>query len=344
MTVTPAGHPARIGAFAMKKALPILAALLLSWSAGAADAALLALAPAASETVIAIDAKGLLENPELNKLAAKPEAIKLLAEVERSGMRCTDVREIAVFNWDDCWYGLFRLNDANAFRRALEEHRKSGKTPLIVPETAGGRQTFRLRDPKRQSPKHIRKEMCLTFLDDGTVVLAKAKELPKFLTAKRMDPAAAAKLAARHAEVWLEYRQQPGGGDRKKGGGEVFDVRLKQASLELKFAGDAKKDLDLRGTAEFVDAEGAKSMSMTLPGIVSFFAGLIFSEDPEGGDMLVRALRTEVRGNTLHLSLHAGEELCSRFIRALDNFCSEKDDDDDDRPAARSPLPGGRRL
>lgn len=309
----------------MRTALAMLAAFL-ALTAGAADAALLAYAPAGSSAVISIDVRGLLENPELRKLAAKPGAIKLLAEAEQTGMRFSDVRKIAVFNRDDCWYGLFRLENVGTFRNALDEHRKTGKPPLIVPETAGGLRIFRLRNPKKQSPKHLKKEMCIAFLDDGTVVLAKAVELTKFLTAKRMDQAAVEKLSARRAEVWLEYRQQPGDGKRS-GGGEVFDTRLKQGSLELKFAGADKNELDLVGTAEFVDPESAKSMSMTLPGILSFFAGLIFSEDPDGGDMLVRALRSEVRGSTLHLSLHATEELCTRFLRALDNFCSEQDDD-----------------
>ncbi len=326
----------RIGASAIGRALSLLAALF-ALTAGGADAALMASAPAGSSAVISIDVRGLLENPDVRKLAEKPGVVKLLSELENSGMRCTDVREIAVFNWDDCWFGLFRLNDADAFRRALEEHRKTGKAPLIVPETIGGRRIFRMRDPKRQSPKHIKKEMCVMFLDDGTVVLAKAVELDKFLKARRIDRTTVEKLAAKHSVVWLEYRQQPGKGNEQRGD-EVFDVRLKQGSLELKFDGAAKRDIDLSGTAEFVDPESAKSMSMTLPGIVSFFAGLIFSEDPEGGDMLVRALRSEVRGSTLHLSLHAGEELFLRFLRALENFCS---DDDETEVVGKLPIRGG---
>ena len=65
-------------------------------------------------------------------------------------------------------------------------------------------------------------------------------------------------------------------------------------------------------------------MSMTLPGVLAFFAGLIFAEDPEGGDMVVRALRSEVNGRTMRISLDMSEELFRRFLKGLESFEGRK--------------------
>ena len=321
----------------MKKALSILAAFLAS-AAFAADAALLKLTPREYTAVISADVRGLLKNPEFGKIAAKPAAVGFLADAEKFGVRLDSIHEAAVFNWDDCWYGLFRIADADALRRKLEEHRNSGKTPNIVTETAAGRKVYRFRDPKRLDARHRKKELCTTFLDDGTVVVAKAVELEKFLKARRADAAETERLAGNRAEVWAEYRRRPG--KTSDDDDETFDARLKSARAEIMLAGDAKKAVEIRGAADLVDHESAESMSMTLPGLLSFFAGLVFSDDPEGGDMFVKALRSEARGNTLHFSLHASEELFARLLRALENFLG--DGKNRGGANAKKLLPGGR--
>lgn len=320
----------------MKKALSTLAALL-ALAAGAADAALLKLTPKECSAVISADVRGLLKNPEFKRIAAKPGAVKFLSDAEKFGVRLADIGELAVFNWDDCWYGVFRVENTDGLRRALAAPRK---TPKIVTETVAGHRVYRFRDPTRQDAKHLKKELCLTFTEGGTVVVAKAVELEKFLKTPKADATEIKRLAGNRAEAWAEYRRRSGGtpGD----GGETFDARLKQGKVEIQLAGDAGGDIDIRGTAEFVDHESAESMSMTLPGLLAFFAGLVFSEDPDGGDMFVKALRSEARGNTLHFSLHASEELFGRLLRALRSFFGDRKHDAGGQiPGV--PIPGGRK-
>ena len=175
--------------------------------------------------------------------------------------------------------------------------------------------------------------------DDGTVVLAKTAELEKFLKTRRADAAEINRLAGNRAEAWAEYRRRAG---KKAGGDETFDARLERGKVEITLADGDKDGIDIRGTADFVDHESAESMSMTLPGILSFFAGLVFSEDPEGGDMFVKALHSEARGNTLHFSLHAPEELFGRLLRALENFFGANENGSG-RQAPAIRLPGGRK-
>lgn len=319
----------------MKKAFSILAAFLAS-AAVAADAALLKLTPKEYTAVISVDVRGLLKNPEFKKIAAKPGAVRSLSDAEKFGLRLDRVREMTVFNWDDCWYGVFRVEDADGLRKTLEAHRSSGTAPNVVTETVAGRQVYRFTDPKRQDARHRKKELCAAFPDDGTVVVAKAVELEKFLKAHRADAAETKRLAEKRAEVWVEYRRRSGKASDDDG---TFDARLKSVKAEIRLAGDAGRAVDIRGTAELVDRESAESMSMTLPGILSFFAGLVFSEDPDGGDMFVKALRSEARGNTLHFSLHVSEELSERLLRALENFFGGGKS----RGGANAPkrLPGG---
>lgn len=323
----------------MKKALFTLAALL-ALAAGAADAALLKLTPKEYSAVISTDVRGLLKNPEFKQIAAKPGAVKFLSDAEKFGVRLADIGELAVFNWNDCWYGVFRVENADGLRRALAAPRNPGKTPQIVTETLAGHRVYRFRNPKRQDARHLKKELCLTFTDGGTVVVAKAVELEKFLKAPRADATEIKRLAGNRAEAWAEYRRRSG--KTPDGGGETFDARLKQGKAEIQLAGDAGGDIDIRGTAEFVDHESAESMSMTLPGLLAFFAGLVFSEDPDGGDMFVKALRSEARGNTLHFSIHASEELFGRLLRALRSFFGDRKHDAGGQiPGV--PIPGGRK-
>jgi len=318
----------------MKKLFSILAALL-ALAAEAADAALLKLAPKECSTVISADIRGLLQHPEFKKIAAKPGTIPFLAYAEKFGVRLDGIRELAVFNWDDCWYGVFRVADPDGVRKLLAAHQSTGKAPLILTETTAGRQIYRFRDPKRQDAKHRKREVCAVFLDDGVILVAKVIELEKFLKVPKADAAETARLAGNRAEAWAEYRRRTG----KSSGddGETFDARLKSGKAEIKLAGGAKGDIDILGTAEFVDHEAAESMSMTLPGMLAFFAGMVFSEDPEGGDMFVKALRSKAEGNTLHFSLHTPEPLFGRLLRALENFFGDKERDG----GAAVPAPAG---
>ena len=280
----------------MKKALSTLAAIL-ALAAGAADAALLKLTPENCTAVISVDIRGLLENPEFKKIAAKPGTVQILSEAERLGVRLADIGELAVFNWDDNWYGVFRVENGVRLREELER-RCAEQTPTVGRATVAGRPVYTLKQ-KTKGKNHRRrnKEICLLFVDDGAVLIAKTAELEKFLKTRRADATEIKRLAGNRAEAWAEYRRNSG----NTSDGETFDARLKRGKVEIKLAGGNQGDIDICGTADFVDHESAESMGMTLPGVLAFFMGLVLADDPETADKIVRALRTEVDGGILHL-------------------------------------------
>ena len=306
----------------MKQALSALAALLV-FAAAAADVALTGLAPADFSVAILVDVRRMLGNREIQRTVASRGVAGTFAEMERAGVRVARIRELAVFFWDNHWYGAMRVEDAAAIRRDLER-KCADPASNIVAETVAGNRVYRLKRPAKKDGRQAKKELCLFFPGDGTVVLAKAVEVEKFLTCPRLSPKAAAQLADTDAEVWCEYR---GGAaaktpDEERDSG--FDLKLTRGFLEIRLAGINRRQVEVTGVGEFSDPADAKSMGKTLPGILAFFAGLIFAEDPEGGDELVRALRSEVDGGELLLSLKASEELFLRFLRAQETFFGGK--------------------
>jgi hypothetical protein len=66
-------------------------------------------------------------------------------------------------------------------------------------------------------------------------------------------------------------------------------------------------------------------MSTMLPGIMAILTGYVLADDPETADKIVRALRAEVNGNELRLSLNVPREVLRRFLKSLESlFGSEK--------------------
>ena len=299
------------------KLVPTALAALCALTAAAGDAALLALTPAGYDTVIAADVPKLMGNRDVRALFDSPGMKKSFSELERAGVRVADLRALAVFSWDDCWYAAMRL-DAAKLRKFLEL-RCADPAANISAETVGNRRVYRLKRPVRPDGRHRKKELCLTVLDGDTALFAKFIELEKFLAAPRIGAPELSRLAAMDADLWIFCRKPD---DPKKKSDSVFDVT--EGSLELRLAGVESTALGIAGTGTFSDPEKARSMSMTLPGILAFFAGLIFAEDPGGGDMVVRALRSEVNGRTMRISLDMSEELFRRFLKGLESFEGRK--------------------
>ena len=304
----------------MKKLFSALAAALTLAAAGA-DAALTALAPADYAAVFSIGVRRLLAHRDLQRTAAKPGIAKFFDETERAGMRLARIRELAVFYWGDHWYGAMRVDGAALLRKELELRSAVGD-PVVAAAELGGRKIYRLKRPEKENPRHRNKELCLVFWDADVVVLAKTAELEEFLECARVDRTEAERLAANDAEVWCFYRRRS---DAKLDGDAagVIDVNLKQGFLELRFAGESRRDVGIAGWADLGDRKTAESMGMTLPGVLAFFMGLVLADDPETADKIVRALRTEVDGGILHLSMHVPEELLQRFLKALETFCDD---------------------
>ena len=315
MTVAPQGsrhHLRRSGMDALKTAFCALAALV-ALAAGAADAALLKLTPAKYTAVISLDLRRAAENRALRELLEAPES-STTPVLGETGVRLADIRELAVFNWDDHWYGAFILNSPGRFREDLERRCADGKREVVKANVAG-RQVYALK--KKNSGKNHRrrnKELCILFVDDDTVVIAKTAELAKFLAARREDAAERKRLADHPAAAWCVYR---GENEVQK---NASGRDLKKLVLDLTLTGKDHGGLELAGTAELSDPESARSMAMTLPAMTAVTAGLIFSEDPEGGDLVVKALHCEAKGNSILISMKADESLFRRFLAALRSF------------------------
>ena len=321
MTTTPQGMAQRSrirGLNALKKVFCTLSVLSV-FATEAADAALLELTPADYSAVFSLDLRRAAENPVLRDILATPDAGGIPVG-EDTGLRLSDLSGIAVFNWDDCWYGAFRLNSAARLRGELERRCADG-SGKVVRSTVAGRQVYRFVDPKKRDRRSVRKELCLVFSGNDVAIFAKAVELENFLKARRADAKTLDRLGANGAEAWGEYLQRDGA---ESDIGKLFDSRLKRIVLDLKLAGGDKSAVELSGRADFTDAESARSMSMTIPGIAAFLTGLSLADDPESGDMIVKALRCEVRGSSVLISLHADRELFGRFIRGLKSFFSDE--------------------
>ena len=301
----------------MRKALVALAAAF-ALTVGAADAALLALAPAEYTAVISLDLRRLLGNRDFRKWSESPAVAESLSELARAGMRISGIRALAIFYWDDNWYGVLKPDPALRLREALER-RCADPSSKITAETLAGRRVYLLRRPPTRGNRHKKKELCFTFFGDDTAVVAKFVELEKFLRVRRLDPAEVARLAARDADAWFVCRTHEGPGARRKNG-ELGAFGIKHGALELRLTGGEATAVALSGVLGFSKSSKAREMSMTLPAILAFFTGLVFAEDPEGGEQFVRALRSEVRGKTLRLSLDVSEDLFRRFLRGLESL------------------------
>lgn len=321
------------------KRLPVVLAALLAFAAEAVDVGLTRLAPADYSAVILIDIRRMLGNRDVQRVMASRGAATRFSEVESVGLRIARIRELAVFLWDSHWYGVMRFEGAAELERELARRSADGKSKIAA-EVVAGTRIYRLKRPPKPDGRHKTKELCLVFPGGETVVLAKAAEVANFLTCRRLDPAAAAQLADTDAEMWCEYRGKPAEKKPDEELDNVFDMRLKKGVLAIRLTGADRRRVDITGVGEFSDPAAARSMGTTLPGILAFLTGIVFAEDPEGGDELVRALRSEVKGGELLLSLSASEEMFRRFLRAEEAFLSEKKHG---RGGARSPRRNNRK-
>ena len=302
----------------MKKVLFALAALL-TLAAGGADAALTAWAPADHSLALLVDVRRLMGSRDVRRTVASPGVAEQFAEVERVGLRIALIRELAVFQWDDHWYGVMLVEDAEALRKSLEQ-KSSDPAAKVAAERVAGATVYRLKRPPRKDGRHKRKELCLIFPGGDVVVLAKRVEVEAFLKCPKLDHEAAAKLADTDAEVWGEYHDRDNAKRSGRDDDDGPDVRLKHGSLMVRLTGAGRDNIEAVAVGVYHDPAGARSMSTALPGIMAFFTGLVFAEDPEGGDELVRALNTEVSGDRLMLSIKATPELVRRFLRAQESF------------------------
>lgn len=305
----------------MKKLFSALAAVL-TLAAGAADAALTALAPADYKLALSVDVRRMLGNRDVQQTIAKPDLAKLFAEAERAGLRIARIRELTVFFWDNHWYGAMRMDDAGRLREILEKE-SAGKNAKIAAEDIDGKRVYRLKRPEEKRPRRRNKELCLVFWDADIVLIAKTAELRPFLSCPRLAPAEAARLADTDAEAWFSYRNR-GAAKPKDDSAGLVGMDLKNGDLELRLAGPSRRDVEIVGSADFGDPVTAKSMSMTLPGIMAFFLGLVLNDDPQTADRIVRALRTEVDGGGLLLKLEAPDEVVQRFLASLESFLGGK--------------------
>lgn len=301
----------------MKRVLAALAAML-TLAAGGADAKLTAWAPTDYSRVLLIDVRRILGNRDIQRTVASPGVAERFAEVERVGLRLAGIRELAVYQWDDHWYGVMIAENAAELQKSLELKSADPKAKIAA-ENVAGTTVYRLMRPPKKGDKHKKKELCLFFPGGDVVVLAKRVEVEAFLKCRKLDAAAAEKLADTDAEVWCEYCDRD---NAKRDGGDDDgpDVRMKHGTLMMRLAGTGRRDLEAVGVGEYHDPAGAVSMSTALPGIMAFFTGLMFADDPEGGDALVRALETEVAGDRLMLSMKVPEKLFRRLLRAVESF------------------------
>lgn len=304
----------------MRKTLSVLAAACSAFVLAAEEAPLLSYAPREYSAVISVDLRRLRENPEIGKRFSAPGAVKLLAELERSGLDVGAVPALAVFYWSERWFCVMRVGDVARLCGELDRH-CSGADPDATPLRVGKLRAYRINHRKKpgQSERKRGKELCVVIPGGGVVVVAKLAEVKDFLATPKLGDAYRREFGDRDAALWCEYRRRDAfAGESDESG--VVDMRLRQGSLTLAFFGADKRDVEINGVARFSDADSARSIGMTLPGVLAFFVGLVCSDDPGAGDAIVRALRCRTEGSTAYLSLRLPDGLFRRFAAGLDGL------------------------
>ena len=298
--------------FAMKKLLfALLAAGMCALNA--ADSDLLKFAPANYEVLVLADARKLLAHPDAQKRLADPEVVSQLAALKEVGLDIASLKSVMIFGSENEWGVAVRLESAARFRAELDKSITAENGTAVAARQVNGRRIYRLSQRKRSE------EADMVFVADDVIVAAEPDTLEKYFKATLLPAADLKKIQIPDAALWGMWRDL----NPKPAKENEDDVGLLAVMGTLNFSGAEGHDLDLSCVAVFRTAKSAARMGMMIPGWLAMGAGMIFGDDPQTGDALIKALKSETKDNSLRLSMHLTEELMQRITAAAETAAKD---------------------
>jgi hypothetical protein len=290
----------------MKK---LFSALLVVFACAlyAADTGLLSYAPAKSELLALADIEKILALPDVQKKLAEPDVVKELAALEEIGIKIGSFKTLMVFHWDDKNGGALRIADADGIRAQLDKSVTGEKGAAVAARDVNGRRIYRITHANDAD-----KTLDMVFVADDVLFFCEVDDLDAYFAAEKMTAEKAAQIAVPDVEFWACWNN-PEPPPAKQDPNNP-DVRSVMATLN--FAGEQKHDLDIRAVGVFGDDKAAAQIGMMVPGWMSLGAGMAFGDDPQTGEKLIKALKCDVEGSTVKVSLYLTEELVQRLVAA----------------------------
>ncbi len=278
----------------------------------AADTGLLKFAPAKYEVLVLADVPILLAHPDAQKQLADPGMVTQLAALKEVGLDIAALKSILVFYAEDQVGVAVRLESAAKFRSELDKSITAGNGTQIAARQVNGRRIYRLTQRKRGE------ELDMVFVADDVIVAAEPEALEKYFTTSLVPADAAAKIAIPNVALWGMWRDLD-----PKPASDKDDIGLLTVMTTVNFSGAEGHDLDLAAVGVFRDAKAAARMGMMVPGWLSMGVGMVFGDDPQTGEELIKALKVETKENTLRLAMHLPESLLRRISAAAESAAKD---------------------
>lgn len=299
----------------MKK---LFSALLVVFACAlyAADTGLLSYAPAKSDLLALADIQKILALPDVQKQLADPSVVKELAALDEIGIKLGSFKTLLVFHWDDRTGGALRIVDSGALREQLDKSVTGEKGAAVAARDVNGRRIYRITHAKSSD-----KALDMVFVADDVLFFCEVDDLDAYFAAEKMPAETAAKVAVPEVEFWACWNN-PEPSPAKP---DPNDIDVRSVMATLSFAGEAKHDLDIRAIGVLGDDKAAAKLGMQIPGFMSLGAGMLFGDDPQTGEKLIKALKCEVEGRTVKVALYLPEDLVKRLVSAAEAAFKDSD-------------------
>lgn len=278
----------------------------------AADTGLLKFAPAKFEALVLADIPILLAHPDAQKQLADPGVVTQLAALKEVGLDISALKSVLVFYSEEQVGVAVRLESAAKLREELDKSITAGDGTQIAARQVNGRRIYRLTQRKRGE------EVDMVFVADDVIVAAEPEALEKYFKSSRVSAETAAKITIPDVALWGMWRDlnpAPAAGEG--------DIGLLTVMATVNFSGADGHDLDLGCVGVFRDSKSAARMGMMVPGWLSMGVGMVFGDDPQTGEAIIKALKTETHDNTLRLSMHLSEKLLRRISAAAESAAKD---------------------
>ena len=293
----------------MKRILLVLSAVL-SVALGAVDTGLLKMIPAKYDAAVLTDVSKLLKLPALKSVLEDEDVAGATAQLEQSGVKLSDIKEILVFVCGDNVGTVVKVSNGAKIREMFDASPNQDDFSVEAMQL-NGRRIYRF-TTKGKSERPV----CLFISDELILGSDSVEHLEAFLAAPKLSAEEAKKLASgipSKVTFWGVWSNpEPAPKPDEKGAAE----RIDRVMGTIDFTGKEMRDLDI--TAEILcgNENFAATLGMMIPGYISIGSGVVFADAPELGEELIKGFKAQPKGRTLKLSLYMSEKL----VRHITDF------------------------
>lgn len=291
----------------MKRVLLILSAVL-TFVLGAADAELLKLLPAKYEIATLFDVEKLLKLPFAKSVLEDGDVAGATAELEKSGVKLSDIRTIMVFAVDDKFGVAMKVANGVKIREMLDASPNQEGFSVEAMQV-NGRRLYRFSTQGRSE-----KPVC-TFVSDELIFGSDTREnLEALLAVPKLAADAAGKLASgipAAVAMWGEWRNldpAPAPDDQSA------DDRLEHVRAMIDFTGKELRELDFAAEIRCYKEKFANALAMMIPGYIAIGSGMAFADAPELNDELMKGVKIQPEGKVLKIKIHLSEKVLSHLV------------------------------